>query len=196
MKRLFFASFVAIAMMTTLVSCDKDTYLAAPSQPFFFRIVDATHVNFYDQQGILCEEGKETEFKINTQFPQNVYGTKPLEPAEGETMSHHLVYGGEEYDTERTSDASILVDFNYNYFCNSMRVYGLYMESTDALGNKVQLVCLDKLVLKATIETLEMREEPFFQHAEIHYTLYADTTELTSAVQDVRVVTNADDVDF
>ncbi|MBP5352224.1 MAG: hypothetical protein J6Y91_00465 [Alphaproteobacteria bacterium] len=111
-------------------------------------------------------------------------------------MVHRLVYDSDEYDTERTSDASILIEFNYNYFCNTMRVYGLYMESTDALGNKIQLVCLDELTLKATIETLEMRENPFFQHAQIHYTLYADSMELASAVQDVRVITDENDVDF
>ena len=190
MKKVIFSVFATIVAMTALVSCDKDEYMAAEPQACFFIIVDETHINLYDQYGILCEENREVEFKIYTQFGLSVFATTPVHPLSDEEMNKSVSYMGEE--VQHTPDGGAVFVIHYNHFDNLLKVYGLYMETKDAMGQTFPVMCLDDLRLKGKIETTELRETPFLQKGQICYTLEKDSLVLATAVQEISVYGNVE----
>lgn len=196
MKKLFFGALFAIAAMSGLVSCDKDEYFAAELQPSYFVIADASHVDLYDQQKVLCEEGREAEFKINPQFTLNYVGQTPLEPIEDNKMLQDVSY----YLNDHTSDGGLVVYFKYNHFLNMLRIYGVNIEGTDALGKKFSVYCLDDVQISAEIQTEETCKSPFLQVGKIHYTLFVmkknEKLILAQADQDFRIWEDTADSEF
>ena len=185
MKRLLVWAFAAIVVMSALTSCDKDEYVAAEPQPYFFKIMDETHINLYDQYGVLWEEMRETEFSIRTQFPQNFVGNTPLEILDSNDRMQNLSY--RETD-DVTADGGLTVLFKYNYFENILRVYGLHIEGKNALGETFEVFCLDDVYIRSQFEIIDEEPAPYFsQTVKIHYTLEKDTLTLAEAFQDVDI---------
>ena len=196
MKNLFFRVFVVITTIFGFVSCDKDEYFSADPQPCFFKIVDAEHINLYDQYGVLCEAGRSVEFKIHTQFTLFSVQQTPLKPVEENKMLQNISYLSDEY----LSDGGVNVCFEYNHFANMIRVYGLYREGIDALGNKFQVYCLDDVQISAEICINEMHESPFLQLGKIHYVMFVvkrgERLMLAEADQEFCICENLLDVDL
>lgn len=180
MKKMFFLLLATIAATTALVSCDTDTFLEADAHAACFHIVDATHINVYDQFVILVEENKDATFSLMPQARLVHYATEPLAPAEGETLSHRIIIN------DGIVRESYLETFSYNHFENMLRVEGLFIQTTDALGEKFNLVCLTPLKITASPVVVEHKEQPFYEKYEITYTLWAsDTLEIAKTVQEV-----------
>ena len=188
MKRFFFWVFAAIVGITALTSCDKDEYIAAEPQACYFHIMDETHINLYDQYGILCEEMRETDFSIKVQFPMNFVGNTPLDIVDTNDRMQSLSYGESD---DVTSDGGMMVTFKYNYFTNMLRVYGLYIEGKNALGEKFEVFCLDNVYLRSRFEITDENDVPFSQTVKIHYTLEKDDFILAEAIQDVDIKDDA-----
>lgn len=188
MKRFSFLLCVTIVALAALTSCDKDEYLAADAHACFFKVVDAQHINIFDQYGILIEENKENEVKIWPQYDKIVNRNTPLAPKEGETMSHYLVIN------DGIVRDSFIEAFSYNHFENSLRIDGLFVKTTDALNQTFDLVCLTRLLMRAKIDVQEERYTPhFFQRLEINYELVAsDTLVIATATQRVIVTDDSD----
>ncbi len=184
MKKMFFLLLATIAATTALVSCDTDTFLEADAHAACFMISDPTHINVYDQFLILVEENKDAEFSIQPQARLIRLTSEPLAPAEGETMEHRIIIN------DGIARESYIETFKYNHFENMLRVEGLFIQTTDALGEKFNLACLSALKMTAAINVVEHQDQPFYEKYEITYTLLAsDTLEIAKTVQEV-ILTN------
>ena len=193
MKRFFFLVFAAIAVITALTSCDKDELIISDPQPIFFRIMDATHIDLYDQGENVYEAGREVEFKIAPQMVQYRLQTTPLQPLED------LDIEIDPYEKERYS--SILdVKVKFNHFTNNLKIYGLHIEGKDALGNDIYVICLNRVFLRGEIIVERTQETPFLQAGRIHYTLYIIKQEeelvLAEADQEFVICEDVNDIDY
>ena len=188
MKKMFFLLCVTIVALTALVSCDKDEYFSADAHACCFKIVDAQHINIFDQYGILIEENKENEVKVWPQYEMILNRSVPLAPDEGENLSHYLIIN------DGIMRESFIESFSYNHFTNVLRIDGLFLKTTDALNQEFDLVCLTRLLMRAKIDVQEQEYVPyFFQRLEINYEVVAsDTLVIATATQRVIVTNNPD----
>lgn len=193
MKRFFYLTLAAIAVMSTLTSCDKDELIITDPQPIYFRIVDANHIDLYDQGENVYERGRDVEFQISEQMPQNRIASTPLQALEGLEMEV------DPFSTERFGVA-IIVDVNFNHFTNSLKINGLRIEGKDALGNDFYVVCLNNVFLRGEIVTEETQKSPFLQAGSIHYTLYiikkGEEIVLAETDQEFRICESIEDIEF
>ncbi|MBO6282041.1 MAG: hypothetical protein J6N49_05885 [Alphaproteobacteria bacterium] len=194
-NRFLLGIFATIVGIFTLTSCDKDEYLKAEPQPYFFKIVDKSHINLYDQYDILYEEGREAEFKISPQFTINRWSTQALAPIDGEQLNQEI----DPIDVRR-SDGSFIVEVKFNLFENRLKISGLNIEGTDAQGEKFYVFCLDEVYLQGEIEIEEERASPFLQEGKIHYKLVKvsrkDSLVLAEADQEFIIFDDPDDLGF
>lgn len=185
MKRFIFWICAAIAVVSVMTSCDKDEYIAAEPQPRYFQFVDATHINLFDQKGILCEEMRENECKINTQFEMDLIGDSPLVLL-GENSQFLSLRTA--FNEDITKDGGVIVSFTYNHeFVNRLRVYGLSVRYTDAMGNTYEAVCISSVYISCSMEVVKENDDPFYHEVIIHYKLTTDEFTLAEADQKVIV---------
>ena len=171
-KRYFFLITAAIAVLIGATSCDKDTLMK--TETLFYRFVDGSHINVYDGGGISIQEGKEMEIHLHTQLLMPFhYGNDPLKFKDDETGVRYIALAGQMYDDERSQDYksapnSLEYTFQFNYFDMSIRITDFNINDPD---NDRIFVCLDGLILKVEIKSLESTENPYSEKAEIIYTL-------------------------
>lgn len=181
-KKLFYLIGVAIAVLIGASSCEKDMYQKSDIGETYFTIVDETHINTYDQQGIMVEKNREVSFEIKTQYDLPLLADT-LMAGEEETLVRHLGYGSYSDDAVSDEDASLLVTFNYKYLDNKLRVYGVLQRQTKVTNNQDGdddfLLCLDDIILTATILPFNTEEE----NIRVLYELKCKNIVLTSATQ-------------
>lgn len=186
-KSFLLCAAIAVLLAGALSSCEKDSYMKSPTAETFFKVVDATHINTYDQYDILVEENKEVSYEIRTQDDLLVKDTISI--AEGESMERSFVFGTMylEEDMVVEEDGNVLFTFQYQdakeTTKNRIRVLGMMIKSKT---KEDYLLCKSNVVLKATLLPSEMEgEEKVFK---ILYELKCDTLVLASAVQKVCLI--------
>lgn len=189
-KKMFFLLCAAIAVLlaSALSSCEKDSYQKSPITEKFFKIVDETHINTYDQLEILCTANKEVSFEIRVQDDQ--YAIDTLYIAEDEDMDRNFMYGSYEDDAV-FEDENILFSFKYrdadDVVKNSVRVIGMLQKSQSSTAEDPDyLLCKSDVVLKATIQPMEMIGNR--KIAKVLYELKCDSIVLASATQNFLVI--------
>ena len=161
----------AIAVLIGATSCDKDTFLK--TETLFYRFVDANHINIYDGGGISIEEGRDMEIHLHTQLliPFH-YGDEPLKFKPDETGVRYIALAGQMYDDESTDYKAALNSLEYTFHFNlldlTIRMTDFNINDPD---NDRMYICLDGLILKAEIKSLESTDNPYSEKAEIVYTL-------------------------
>lgn len=170
-KRYFFLIIAAIVVLIGATSCDKDTFLK--TETLFYRFVDANHINIYDGGGISIEEGRDMEIHLHTQLliPFH-YGDEPLKFKPDETGVRYIALAGQMYDDESTDYKAALNSLEYTFHFNlidlTIRMTDFNINDPD---NDRMYICLDGLILKAEIKSLESTDNPYSEKAEIVYTL-------------------------
>ena len=183
-KKIFLLSAaIAVLLAGALSSCEKDSYQKSPITEKFFKIVDETHINTYDQLEILCTANKEVSFEIRVQDDQDAIDT--LYIAEDEDMDRNFMYGSYEDDAV-FEDENILFSFKYrdadDVVKNSVRVIGMLQKSQNSKAEDPDyLLCKSNVVLKATIQPTEM--EGNRKIAKVLYELKCGNILLASATQ-------------
>lgn len=183
-KKIFLLSAaIAVLLASALSSCEKDSYQKSPITEKFFKIVDETHINTYDQLEILCTANKEVSFEIRVQDDQDAIDT--LYIAEDEDMDRNFMYGSYEDDAV-FEDENILFSFKYrdadDVVKNSVRVIGMLQKSQNSKAEDPDyLLCKSNVVLKATIQPTEM--EGNRKIAKVLYELKCGNILLASATQ-------------
>ena len=185
-KSFLLCAAIAVLLAGALLSCEKDSYQKSPITETFFKVVDETHINTYDQLDILVEENKEVSYEIRTQDDLLVKDTISI--AEGESMERSFVFGTMylEEDMVVEEDGNVLFTFQYQdakeTTKNRIRVLGMMIKSK----TNDYLLCKSNVVLKATLLPSEMEgEEKVFK---ILYELKCDTLVLASATQKVCLI--------
>lgn len=148
-KNLFYLIGVAIAILISASSCEKDIYQKSPISETYFKIVDETHINTYDQEGILMEENREVSFSIKTQFDL-VISEDTLRAAPDETLIRNFSYTVYEDARISDEDASLTVTFRYQNIGNKVKVYGVLQKMTNNAEDDY-LFCMDEVILRAKI---------------------------------------------
>lgn len=180
-KRYFFLIIAAIVVLIGASSCDKDTFLK--TETLFYRFVDSNLINIYDGSGISIEEGRNMEIHLHTQLLMPAsYGTEPLQYKDDEDGIRYIALAGQMYDEAskdyKSAPNSLEYTFHFNYFDLSIRMTDFNINDPD---NDRIFVCLDGLALHAEINSLVLVEEPFYQKAEIVYTLVTQDTNIVVA---------------
>ncbi|MBR1756463.1 MAG: hypothetical protein IJ738_02710 [Alphaproteobacteria bacterium] len=175
-----------------LSSCEKDSYQKSPITETFFKVVDATHINTYDQLDILVEENKVVSYEIRTQDDKAAFDT--IYVAEGESLKRGFMYGSYQRSEDASiEDDNILFTFQYNdsegIFKNHIRIIGMLHKSQSSTPDKPDyLFCKSNVVLQATILPSEMKGNE--KTAKVLYELKCDTLVLASATQKFIVFNN------
>ena len=186
-QKIFFLLCAAIAVLLAgaLSSCEKDSYQKSPITETFFKVVDATHINTYDQLDILVEENKVVSYEIRTQDDKAAFDT--IYVAEGESLKRGFMYGSYQRSEDASiEDDNILFTFQYNdsegIFKNHIRIIGMLHKSQSSTPDKPDyLFCKSNVVLQATILPSEMKGNE--KTAKVLYELKCDTLVLASATQ-------------
>ena len=191
-KSFLLCAAIAVLLASALSSCEKDSYMRSPVTETFFKVVDATHINTYDQLDILVEENKVVSYEIRLQDDKAAFDT--IYAAEGESLKRGFRYGS----YQRSEDVSIengniLFTFQYQdsegIFKNHVRVIGMLHQSQSSTQDKPDyLLCKSNVVLQATILPSEMEGNE--KIAKILYELKCDTLVLASATQKFVVFNN------
>lgn len=182
-KSFLLCAAIAVLLAGALSSCEKDSYQKSPITEKFFKIVDETHINTYDQLEILCTANKEVSFEIRVQDDQDAIDT--LYIAEDEDMDRNFMHGSYEDDAV-FEDENILFSFKYrdadDVVKNSVRVIGMLQKSQNSKAEDPDyLLCKSNVVLKATIQPTEM--EGNRKIAKVLYELKCGNILLASATQ-------------
>ena len=117
----------------------------------------------------------------------------PLAFAEDE-KGKRRIYLSDQYDNGgddfRTAEDELECIFHFNYFESTVRISGLNINDDDAI-----YLCLDPLVLTATIETLEEEEE--YQKSKVTYVLKTESTgyQVATTSQEIIIGKKASDED-
>lgn len=194
-KRYVFPVIAAIAVLIGATSCDKDIYM--PTDMKFYRFTGKGTINIYDSELFFIEQGS-SNLTMHSQIPLHLSGDTELAPKEGETMRRELdisdlAYGivdeGEDYTT---AEDTVKISFKLNHFVSSVKLTGLNIQAEDKM-----LVCLDDFILEAKIVTLKKVETPFYQKAEIRFTLKTEDSGIlvADAVQEVEIGTKPEQAD-
>ena len=191
-QKIFFLLCAAIAVLLAgaLSSCEKDSYQKSPITETFFKVVDATHINTYDQLDILVEENKVVSYEIRLQDDKAAFDT--IYAAEGESLKRGFRYGSYQRDAS-IENGNILFTFQYQdsegIFKNPVRIIGMLHQSQSSTQDKPDyLLCKSNVVLQATILPSEMEGNE--KTAKILYELKCDTLVLASATQKFIVFNN------
>jgi hypothetical protein len=180
-KKTFFLLSAAIAVLiaSALSSCEKDSYIKSDIQETFFKIVDANHINTYDQYDIICERDKEVSFEIRPQDDQVVIDT--LFVNDDETLERELAFNLLDDDVI-IEEESLLFAFKYHdasrFFENKIRILGILQKAQRSTpDNPEYLYCKSNVVLKATVKQISEKE------IDVLYELKCEDILMASAIQ-------------
>ena len=190
MKRNIFLALTVIAVLVGATSCDKDFY--QETELSFYRFTGDGRITIYDSSLVEVEQ-RESTLKLYHSLVYLVLGVEPVELAfaEGETGSRKIALAGEQYRDDlghdfRATKNTVEYKFQYNHFSQIVRIQDFNIDDDDHV-----YVCIDELLLTAEIKTYKLVEEPFYQKADIIYTLTVPSSgiKVATTTQDIEIGT-------